>query len=237
LSEKGRVQAEAEREAAAAELLEGRRLVREYLETAIGTKLLAQQYDDIWTSMQVQLTRFFYEEGQRMVSTINRFTRSTTGAEAEHRSELPYFVERLATAAAATCTQAEFGEQVKRAVLDMFEERCGVAHEWMSRICATFVLVCTLGLEATSGKSIEDTIAKTHLILDTDVMLDLLGEGETSHTSAQQLVTRWRLLGGTLLLAEPVAEELAHHAWIAENDYQEGSKFLLNVDFAPRLTS
>ena len=89
------------------------------------------------------------------------------------------------------------------------------------------MIVCALGLEESSGKRIRDTISRTHLVLDTDVVLELLGTGEPGNDSAETLVKEWRRHGGRVFFPEPVAEELAHHAWIADRERKEISDSML----------
>lgn len=224
ITDAGRELREEKQTIAASELLEGRSLFRSAIEESLGFTMPEDQYERIWKAIQTRLTNFFYTQGHKMVATVERFARtgaaqsSQSAAEAD---ELPFFLDELAAAAARACTQATLAEEVDTAIRDVFRERSGQAYEWLSRVCVCFVIVCTLGLEASSGYAIQDALAGAHLILDTDVVLELLGEGEPGHESARHVVKQWPLLGGRLLLADAVAEELAHHAWIAENEYQE----------------
>ena len=58
-------------------------------------------------------------------------------------------------------------------------------------------------------------------MLDTDVLLSLLGEGEPDHVAVSTIVRRWTQMRGRVLVAEPVLEEGAHHAFIAQRDFDQ----------------
>lgn len=120
--------------------------------------------------------------------------------------------------------------ELQQAIRDLFSERTGPAYEWIGAVCASFVLVCMLGLEETTGSRLREAVAGTYLIPDTDVVLEFLGDGEPEHQTAQQLIREWQRLGGRTLLAAPVAEEVAYHAWISVHDYEEARNRFLRTE-------
>lgn len=221
---------------AAAELLEGRSIFRAELEASLGFVLADQQFEKIWQETQSRLTNFFYTQGHKMLATVERFSGLGVrdGADDSEITALPFFLDELAAAAAKTCSKPEIGKEVDVAIRDIFRERCGKAYEWLGRVCVTFVIACTLGLEVNCGRAVRDALSGAHLVLDTDVLLELLGDGEPGNESAKHVVKQWPLLGGRLLLADAVLEEVAHHAWIAENDYEEARDRFLKTELERR---
>ncbi len=108
----------------------------------------------------------------------------------------------------------------------MFTERSGPAFEWLARVCERFVALCALGLESASADELRRVILKNEIVLDSDIVLTILCEGETDHRAARELIARWRRMGGKILLAVPVLEEVAYHAWISERDFRETRSLL-----------
>jgi hypothetical protein len=205
---------------AANKLLVGRQYIRERLEVAIGQHLSDEHFAVIWNVIQERITHHFYSRGQEIVTEISRLVEKGSVTEEAQASVLP-FVEDLAKAVAATSSHAQQQEELHDAIRDLFTERAGPAFDWLVRLCFAFVGACSLGLESTVGAAITNMLKRITLVLDTDVVLSLLSEGEPDHQSVDAIVNRWRSLGGTCLVARPVLQEATYHAWIAENDYRE----------------
>ncbi|MFO0685356.1 MAG: hypothetical protein U0234_25075 [Sandaracinus sp.] len=228
ITDAGRAAADEHAAEAAKQLLEGRRDVRVALEGSVGFKFSDTQFDAIWNAVEQKLAHLFLTQGYRIVALVSGIIApAPSGSQAAEDHGLPFFVDELARTASATCGSASpIRGEVEQALRDLFAERTSIAYAWMTRVCAAYITVCTLGLEASSGARLRDAIAKTHLIYDTDIVLTLFGAGEPEHEAAESLTREWRRLGGTLLLARPVAEEAAYHAHIADRDFEEGQRFL-----------
>lgn len=222
-----------EEEAAAEALRDGQRDIRLALESALGHDLADKQFAAIWFVLEKNLTHFFATQGFRMVQAISALA-ATPGASADSESEVesdvPFFVDELAAAVGATSEMPEQRLELEQAIHDIFAERSGPAYQWIGSVCASFVLICMLGLEESSGSRLRDAIGGTYLIPDTDVVLEFLGDGEPAHEAAEQLVREWQRLGGHVLLAASVAEEVAHHAFISVHDYEEARNRFLRTE-------
>lgn len=92
-------------------------------------------------------------------------------------------------------------ERMERAILDIFLERSGPAFDWLTRIAERFVMLCSLGLEAASGDELRRVLTSHRLILDTDIILSYLCEGEADHIASRDLLVRWLQIGGRVLEA------------------------------------
>jgi predicted nucleic acid-binding protein len=115
----------------------------------------------------------------------------------------------------------DMGEVIEQAVVDILTERSGPAFEWLSRVCERFVGLCSLGLEASSTEEIRRVIARHKVMLDSDIVITALCQGERGHGATREILSKWIRLGGRLLLPEPVLEEVAYHAYISEKDFQD----------------
>lgn len=214
---------------AARELLSGRQLIRESIESSLGQSLADEHYRVIWNTLEDKVVSYFYSRGEYMVNEVSKLTGVDLGQPAStDNSVMPGFnyIEDLASAVAASSSLASQREELKTAVRDLFSDREGPAAEWLIRVCCSYIAACSVGLESTCGNALGRLLSKMALVLDTDVLLSLLCEGEPDHQSANAIMKRWVKLGGKILFAEPVLEETAYHASIAENDYRDVSKWL-----------
>lgn len=209
----------------------GRLAIRRQIEEEIGTTLTEEQFASMWRVLQDNLVLLFYTRGREMVNCIS----SLVSIKPDPKQELvvdwqPFFVADLAKSVAATCSSPEQAQDVQRAIEDIFSEGIGPAFDWLVDVCSAFLALCSLGLEATSGEQIRQAIASISLVLDTDVVLSLLCEGEPDHISVNELVKHWRDQGGKILVADPVLRETSHHAWIAQQDFDQVSGWLPGSD-------
>ena len=127
-------------------------------------------------------------------------------------------VQPIANAAAAVFQLPDQAEEVRTSISDLLHSGDGAAVDWLTRSCFAFVCACSLGLEVRTQAALESIIARTALVLDTDVILSLLSADEAPHDSVQALTKEWREFGGQVLVTREVLSEVAHHAWIAQND-------------------
>lgn len=215
-------------ESAAKNINIGRNELIDAIEEEIGQNIIQDHRDQIWKVLKERLAWIFYARGQEMLATMSELVGSDADGQeptedSSAATEPPDFadlVRELADAVARTTSNAEQADELRTAVADLFSQKVGPAFKWLVQTCAAFVSACSLGLEHTTGKAIADVLGRTTLVLDTDVMLSLLNEGEPDHESVNSMVKRWQALGGHVVTARPVLKEVAHHAWIAEQDYQ-----------------
>ena len=108
---------------------------------------------------------------------------------------------------------------LSKAVVDVFSDRSSSAFAWLTSLCQVFVDVCTLGLETYSQQVITKRLREVELILDTDIVLSLLSEGESNHVEIKSVVAGWSQIDGRLYVLNAMLEEATHHAWIADKDF------------------
>jgi len=211
----------AEVQAQAAErFLAGRLQVRKAIEEAIGDALIEDDFQRIWAIFEERIAQHFHARGEAMVAEVSAIIGAPQGTTSTPQSQ-PSFLEELATAVANTATHPQRRVELHQAVVDLFMDRTSVATDWLVKVSASFVACCALGLEQSSGVAVKRLFGRTTLVLDTDVVLSLLGEGEPEHEAVFNIASKWAKLGGKVLVAEPVLEEVAYHAFIAQHDFED----------------
>ena len=206
---------------AAERFLEGRLAIRKAIESSIGEKLADAHFNVLWKIFEDRITSHFHARGSALVAEVSALLdQSPTTVGSEIHPKLS-FIDELATAVANTASHPQRRDELHQAVMDLFMEHTSVATEWLVRVCASFIACCALGLEYSSNAALGRLFARTVLVLDTDVVLSLLGEGEPEHESVFTIASKWVKVGGKLLIAEPVLEEVAYHAHIAQRDFDQ----------------
>jgi len=210
---------------AAYDLLCGRNVIRQELEELTGIKLDDTQFEQIWSTLLDFLSELFYSNGIEIISAINDLF-DDAGASTAGSTNLEKLLHDGAARIRSLVSFPDLGDEIQQAIIDIFTERTGPAFEWLSRVCERFVALCALGVETTSADAIQGAVRRFQLVLDSDIALTLLCEGEPSHDSVKEIIRQWRLLGGKVLLAKPILEELAYHAYISDRSFTETNYLL-----------
>jgi predicted nucleic acid-binding protein len=202
---------------AAEGLLRGRAIIRRALEELTGRHLTDQQFESIWSTLLDFLTELFYSNGIAIITAINEFLSGAEGA--AEQSDLEKLIQQGASRIGATFAIPEMGSEFEQAIKDIFTERSGQAFEWLAHICERFIALCALGLETSSAAEILAALRRYELVLDSDVVLTILCEGEPDHKALREILARFRRSGGKILVSSPVLEEVAYHAHISNKDF------------------
>jgi len=223
LTEPGRAYAVEVDPTAAARLLEGRAAVSESLTHLLGYALAETDFARLWAVFQDGIAELFYAHGAAIVAMVS----SVQGTEtADENTALLLARDRLADRVAALFQNREQHDEVRQAVFDLFSRKGTPAFEWLTNVCAVFVMMCALGLESQSASELAKILRGMTLLADTDVLLSLLCSAEPNHQEVSRVVAGWRALGGKVSAPVPALEELAYHAWIADGEYVEISDLL-----------
>ena len=188
-----------------------------------------QQFETIWVTLLDFLSELFYSNGIAVINAINEFLTAQETGRGEAKS-LERLLEEGAGRIRSRMTIPEIAEDVEQGIRDIFTLRSGPAFEWLTRVCERFVALCALGLEASSSGEIRASLSRYQLVLDTDVVITVLCAGESAYAARRDLLTRFRQNGGQVLVSPPVLEEVAYHAHIAENDYQQTKQLAGKLD-------
>lgn len=206
---------------AADRFLGGRLAVRKAIEDAIGEPLDEDSYSRIWAVFEERVAAHFHARGVAMVAEVSALLDEAPQDSIPAAQPGLSFLSELATAVAHTATHPQRRSELHQAVVDLFSDRTSVATDWLVRVSASFVACCALGLEHSTGEALARLFARTALVMDTDVVLSLLGEGEPEHPAVFTIVSKWTKFGGKVLASEPVLEEVAYHAHIAQHDFEQ----------------
>lgn len=194
--------------------------IKSALEKGLGEEIQVDHFNQIWNIFETNISYYFTARGEFVVSEIQRIFGDI--AESSQSSiETLHFLDELAEKIGETSSNIERRQDLEQAVKDIFSDRNGPAADWLIRVSANFMSACAIGIEVSTSSAINHLFSKTRLVLDTDVVLSLLGHGEPEHDGVQALVDRWRKMGGLVFTSSPVLEEVARHAFIAENDMQQ----------------
>jgi DNA-binding PadR family transcriptional regulator len=206
---------------AAKRLVEGRQAIRNAIEAELGSRLANDQFLKIWSVFEERMVHYFTSRGDAIVAEVS----AVLGDDGEQHTEDPSsaysFLNEFATAVGATSSHPSQQMELRQIVLDLFTDRTSPATDWLVRVCSSFVAACALGLEYSSGVAVARLLSRTSLILDTDVVLSLLGEGEPEHQAVLAVVRRWTANRGRVFVAEPVLEEVSYHAHISQHDFDQ----------------
>ncbi len=201
---------------ASTKLLEGRAAIREQIRLLSGHNLTDGHYSQVWRAIQEGLAELFYSHGASIVRMVGALLAGETSVVQDHERVL---LERLGDRVAREFTDGQQRDEVRQAIIDMFCEKDTDAFEWLTQVCVVYVVMCSLGFEATSHAEITRVLQGFRFVADSDVVISLLCQREDNHEEVVRLLGAWRAIGGTLLMATPVLEEAAYHAWISTHDY------------------
>ncbi len=221
ISEAGRSLVDSTKSESAASFVEGRNAIRRVFEEAVGSPILDDDFMRMWGVFEERLTYYLQSRGEQIVAEVSMIFGDASAAESPStdQSNSLSFLDDLAAAVAATTRHAERQEAIRQAVKDLFADRTGDAAKWLVSVCAAFITACTMGLEYRSGEVVRSLMRRMALVLDTDVVLSLMAEGEPDHVAVTTIVKKWRQNKGKVLVATPVLQEVAYHASIADNDF------------------
>ncbi len=207
-------------------LLVGRTMIRDELQKSIGGQISDQHFDRIWTIFESKISQYFTQKGELLVSEISALTEPASALEVPERDAAKAttplsFLGDLAEAVAGTSSNEDQRVELDTAVRDLFVDRSGPAAEWLVRLSAAYIAACALGLEHTCSGAISRLLSRTELVLDTDVALSTICEGEPESAGANAIVSKWVKNGGSVFVSAQVLEEVAYHASIAQRDFDE----------------
>jgi predicted nucleic acid-binding protein len=219
ISENGRRAVEEYTESGSRNLASGARVVRQAIADLTDHALTEKEFQEVWGVIQTDVSAMFYQHGMQVIEAVASITRSEHG-----RTVGDGLAEQINSLAQHVTSMLQGGPRAKdigQAVADMlFDANCP-ASGWFTDICTCYIAICSLGLESTAQRSIAARLSSIDLLVDTDVLLSYFCGGEPSHSSTVEVLRAWRTAGGAILVPTAVLEEVAYHAWIAEQDFKE----------------
>lgn len=200
-------------------LSRGKIVVRAAIEQLLGDTVEHAAFATLWAHLLDEFANLFFAQGLKFIQAISSLTRS--GPNGAPSRPFGQMLEAMRARLARIGPGGARSESLAQAAIDVFSERGSDAVAWLTDVAAKYVSLCSLGLEPAAQQEIAGRLKDISLILDTDIVLSYLSEGERPHKVIEETVDRWREIGGPVLIAPPVLEETAHHAWISEYEYRE----------------
>ncbi len=209
-------------------LLEGRVAIRDAIKTLSGHTIDDTQYDKLWSIFQEGITELFYSHGMSIV----RIVRSVLADDVYtfKKETLVFPIENLADRIATIFSLESLAQEIRQSIIDMFFEKHSKAFDWLTQMCSVYVMLCSLGLEELSSQQIMNSLSTYHVIPDTDILISLLCERESNHKDVDIIIKGWSAMGGRLFAAVPALEEVAFHAWRADNEYYQYGPKLKDIN-------
>ena len=182
-----------------------------------GERLEPACFSRVWSIVQDEISNLFLTNGIYIVQSIESII-SNESKIGDHE-ELNESVHRLAQKIAELDMWGNEKETILQAMIDLFHENKSEAFAWLSQLGATYVSLCSLGLEPSAQKEVVNRLQDLDLLLDTDLVLAFLCSGEVKHDAVRSFVKTWQRITGNIYVTPCVMEETAYHAWISSNDY------------------
>ncbi len=220
-------------EAGARSLMKGHSAIRSAIEALLGYDLADNEFRMVWNTLEHNIIGIFLAHGTELIGSIA----SISGGETTVKEHLD-LREKIREVAASVVQLPGAGprmQEIAQAIEDLFHERESAAFIWLCDVAEVFLHLCALGLEPKAQQELLTHIQEIELLLDSDVVLSLMSPGEPNHKAVSAIVRAWRELGGTLHVNAPVLEEVSHHAWIAEVDYENTTSLFDKMDAAGAL--
>ncbi len=199
-------------------ILDGKKKIADAIEEMTGTAPSETEIRQLWNILQDSISTMFTSHGETIVESVASVLGGLSNVQ-QHET-LVEQINRIGQRIRGLPGQGARIEEVAQAIVDVFTERTSDAFSWLANICEVFVQVCALGLEPSIQEQISSQLKEVDLILDTDVVLSLLSKGEPNHDAVVTIARTWERIGGAIYVTAPVLEEVAHHADIAQVDYE-----------------
>jgi hypothetical protein len=197
-------------------LLNGREVFIEELRQRLPTDVNSRaDLDELWVRLQQALSRAFLVTG---LSTAREIL-GTPGAAEGSGGHAGWIHDVVANCVPIGSMPTASAVRVAQQVLVVLGTDTRT-RAWLCQCAAAFVSLCTLGLHPEAQAELLNKLREWSIIPDTHVLLSFLCEGDRDHGATVKVLRAWQTMGRELCAANPVLEEAAYHAYIAESQYR-----------------
>jgi len=162
-------------------ILTGRHLVRDDLQHLLAFELADDEFNCLWKIIRDHLSTMFYDHGLSIASSIASVIDGKTTIQTH--TSLSRALNCLREDVDAALAPSNRAPEIAQAVQDLFHETTSPTFAWLGTLCAVYVAICSLGLIPEAQDQILQRLREIDLLLDTDVVLSFLCEGERIHKS------------------------------------------------------
>lgn len=210
--------------------LSGRAAVRA-LFGADGMSVLSDdEFSSLWSAIQRRVEELFLLNGLHVIDEVRQLALGNTKPAATPLLTrlLDTLLSHLSTMHLVPSAEAN----AARILQDMFVQDESDAAKWMSELAAKYLVLASLGLDASLQCELQNRIACWRIVPDTHVVLSYLCEGDEGHQAAKLVLEQLQRLKAEIQAVDPVLEETLHHAVLAKKSFHE---FFDRVTAAARL--
>ena len=159
----------------AARILKGRNALRKYLKEQTGAPIDPPNFERIWPIVRQGIVELFLSHGIDVAEAVLvAANHPETAPEARETRNMADQIQAIAQDVEGAFPGREMGVTLGQAVQDMFYERSGDIHAWLSQLCAAYVCLCSCGFEPGAAEAITERLGELKLVLDTHVLIALL---------------------------------------------------------------
>lgn len=185
-------------------VMAGMATIREELDQALATSLTDDQHMSIWTAIRQGLSALLHSHGAEVLAYVSRVLgEGNDGLELSVVVADPSVPEaetialRIAKDAglrgsASPEQQIRIAEALRGLIGNSYSE----TFRWLAHLSAVYTAICSLGIEHYSRKQVQRAVVRFNFLLDTDIALDYLCEGEPRHEEVLAFCSDWQRLAG-----------------------------------------
>jgi len=226
-TEKGKAALNERNEKGAERLLQGRKIFKEAITLLSGSEPSTNEFDLIWKRIEEAIANLFHVKGLHISRVLEAFTGDKTipTYEGDVRGIIKSLADDIARSLSPHHSPDMIGD-FRQSIIDIFYGEDSHAFEWLSSLCVVYISLLSLGLEPSSCMMVQKQLGKMTLLLDTDVVLNFLCEGEKQHNVTKLVLNKWLDIGGALMCPKTVLAEATHHAYNANYEYDRVWSYL-----------
>ncbi|GAG56961.1 unnamed protein product, partial [marine sediment metagenome] len=200
-------------------LVNGQQLIRDTIYQLTGDDIESEEFSRVWPIVQDEMANMFLTNGIYVIQSIESII--TNESKITEHNDLYEAIKLLAQKIAGLDIWGNRSSDILQAIKDLFNENDSDAYKWLAQLGTIYISLCSLGLEPTAQRQIEERLGDIDLILDTDIVLSFLSRGELHHEAINHIVKTWQKISGNIWVTPCVLEEAAYHAWIGQREYEE----------------
>lgn len=199
--------------------LTGRAAVKELFEKNGEPLLSNDAFSSLWSVIQRNVEELFLMNGLAVVEEVRQLLSGTTKPSAIPL--LTRLIGKLITHVTSMQLSLQVEADVVRVLQDMFVQQDSEAFDWMSKLAAKYLVLASVGLDASFQRELAERASFWVIVPDTHVMLSYLCEGDEGHAAAKIVLSQLNKLQAEIQATDPVLEETLHHAALATHNFRE----------------
>ena len=219
LTVQGKQEIERRTDEGAENLVSGQQLIRDTIYELTGDDIGPKEFSKVWRIVQDEIANMFLTNGIYVIQSIESII--TNESRITDQNDFHEAIKSLAQKISGLGIWGNRSRDIQQAIKDLFNENDSDAYKWLAQLGTIYVSLCSLGLEPAAQRQIKERLRDIDLLLDTDVVLSFLSQGESHHEAINHIVKTWQNISGNIWVASCVLEEAAYHAWISQREYEE----------------